>query len=165
MTKKTLVLLRHAHRDRIPGEPNNGLSSKGWLQAADAANALAKKYALAIAEGQYTVLTSPLRRCQETAEVIAKSVGLEPKVNDLLKEYAPGEPIEELVARIKSFFTEWKRQKYMVLVACSHGDWIPEAIRLMADKDYDIRKGAFVEITIDDEGRLQCSKPRNPETD
>jgi broad specificity phosphatase PhoE len=164
MAIKTLILLRHAHRDKIPSVADNGLSEKGWHQAADVANALAKKFGKDLATSPMAVESSPLMRCLETADAVAKKVGLEPKINELLKEYSKGESVSDFVMRIKAYLTHWKQHKATTLVACSHGDWIPEALRLWCDKEITLRKGAFVELTLDtDSGEITLGRVRDPE--
>ena len=157
---KILVFIRHAHRDKIPGQSDNGLSEKGWHQAADTANALLKRSAQW--DGPPKLLTSPKLRCVETADAVASVLKVKVTVDEDLDEAASKESGEEFVARIKGFLTRWKRNAAPVTLVCSHGDWIPDAIRILTGKDHDIRKGAYIEIVLED-GEAKITHQRDPE--
>lgn len=78
-----IYMIRHGEAaaswdsDRDPG-----LSDLGWSQAEQAAEEIRKRV-----EGPLRVLTSPLKRCQETAQPLAKSWGseavIEPRVAEV----------------------------------------------------------------------------------
>ncbi|GAA3105164.1 hypothetical protein GCM10017687_16030 [Streptomyces echinatus] len=83
----TLLLLRHGETPLTPhrrlsgsGGPDPALSETGHRQAAAAAAALAAR------GGVRAVVTSPLRRCQETARTVAARLGLDVAVEDGLRE-------------------------------------------------------------------------------
>ena len=157
---KTLVFIRHAHRDKIPGQNDNGLSEKGWVQAADTANALLKRSTHWSAPPK--LMTSPKLRCVETSDTIASVLKVKSVVDEDLDEAASKESGEEFIARIKDFLARWKRNAAPVTLACSHGDWIPDAIRILTGKDYDIRKGAYIEVVLED-GEAEITHQRDPE--
>ncbi|WP_405585114.1 histidine phosphatase family protein [Streptomyces sp. NBC_01092] len=83
----TLVLLRHGETLLTPerrisgsGGSNPGLSPVGRRQARAAADALAHR------GGIEAVVTSPMRRCQETARPVAERLGLNLQVDRDLRE-------------------------------------------------------------------------------
>lgn len=83
----TLVLLRHGETLLTPerrlsgsGGSNPGLSPAGRRQARAAADALARRGAIE------AVVTSPMRRCQETAQAVAARLGLSVQVDRDLRE-------------------------------------------------------------------------------
>jgi probable phosphoglycerate mutase len=83
----TLVLLRHGETPLTPGRQlsgsggtDPGLSSAGHRQARAAADALARR------GGIEAVVTSPMRRCQETARPVAERLGLRAQVDRDLRE-------------------------------------------------------------------------------
>jgi len=81
---RRLLLVRHGttawvDRHRLHGITDIPLNENGLRQAREAAQAL--KY-----ENAQTLYTSPLQRCRQTAEIIGKEVGLEPKDMAGLKE-------------------------------------------------------------------------------
>ncbi|MFG2293374.1 histidine phosphatase family protein [Streptomyces sp. NPDC048603] len=83
----TLVLLRHGETLLTPGRrisgsggSNPGLSPAGRGQARATADALAHR------GGIEAVVTSPMRRCQETARSVAERLGLGVQVEEDLRE-------------------------------------------------------------------------------
>ncbi|WP_030617980.1 bifunctional RNase H/acid phosphatase [Streptomyces sclerotialus] len=86
-TPTTFVLLRHGETALTPEKRFSGsggsdpeLSAAGRLQAREAAAALAVRGTV------QAVVSSPLRRCRETAETIADRLGLDVRVEDGLRE-------------------------------------------------------------------------------
>jgi len=88
----TLVLVRHGETrhtaDRKfsgPGGDDPGLNETGWEQARRAADALR------LDDADYTaVVTSPMQRTRDTAATIGEALGLEPVVDDDVREMAFG---------------------------------------------------------------------------
>lgn len=80
-----ITLVRHGQAAAAWGDDlDPGLSEVGRNQAAAAADALE-------ALGPLPILCSPLRRCRETAQVLADRWGVEPEVDDAVGEVAsPG---------------------------------------------------------------------------
>ncbi|OEU88117.1 hypothetical protein DB35_17035 [Streptomyces abyssalis] len=83
----TFVLLRHGETPLTPEKRFSGsggtdprLSPAGWRQAHAAAGALAARGTL------QAVVSSPMRRCQETASAVAERTGLKVRVDDGLRE-------------------------------------------------------------------------------
>jgi probable phosphoglycerate mutase len=86
-TPTTLVLLRHGETALTPekrfsgsGGTDPGLSDAGRRQAVAAAEALAARGTV------QAVVSSPLRRCQETARTVAARLGLEVRTEEGLRE-------------------------------------------------------------------------------
>jgi broad specificity phosphatase PhoE len=82
-----LVLLRHGETELTPqkrfsgsGGSDPGLSATGRHQAEATAAALAARGTV------QAVVTSPLRRCRETADIVAARLGLDVRVEDGLRE-------------------------------------------------------------------------------
>ena len=93
-----LLLIRHAlpeRRENTDGPADPELSDLGRRQAEHMANYLAT-------ESIHAVYTSPLRRARQTAEPLARALGVEPTVVDGLAEYdryaTEYIPLEELKA-------------------------------------------------------------------
>ncbi len=162
-TQKTLILLRHGHRDRIPDEHDNGLSQKGWLQAADAANSLFQKWEKTWDQSKVDLLTSPKLRCQETIEPFSKMIKGEITMEPLLVEAKAAETHAEFVERIQKFINMWKKSSAPVTVACSHSDWIPIALQLLVNEVGSVSKGAYYEIVFKN-GALSLESYREPKT-
>ncbi|GAA0456857.1 bifunctional RNase H/acid phosphatase [Streptomyces olivaceiscleroticus] len=83
----TFVLLRHGETPLTPEKRFSGsggsdpeLSAAGRLQAREAAAALAVRGTV------QAIVSSPLRRCRETAETIAARLGLDVRIEDGLRE-------------------------------------------------------------------------------
>jgi len=89
-----ILLIRHAENDyfkkgRLPGRlPGVHLNDKGKTQAQSLAETLAKKLAGAPVKAVYS---SPLERSVETAEAIARALGLEVTLREGLQEIDCGE--------------------------------------------------------------------------
>ncbi|RUL89068.1 histidine phosphatase family protein [Tautonia sociabilis] len=103
-----VLLLRHAQTsapDRFHGaESDVGLGPEGWLQAQEAAEALA-----GLRPG--AVYCSAMRRARETAGPIAAACGLDPIVVPELHERRmgplSGSPIAEVRAEVDRFIDRW----------------------------------------------------------
>lgn len=91
-TATTLVLVRHGETPHTadrrfsgPGGDDPGLNETGWEQARRAAEALR------LDDAEYAaIVTSPMRRTRDTASAIASALGLEPVVEDDVREMAFG---------------------------------------------------------------------------
>ena len=114
----TLYLVRHADAGkRNPYSPTDhlrGLSEGGWRQARRIADRLADA-------GVTRVISSPSLRCRQTVEPLAERLGLRVESHTALDEGAYGRAALDLLRRLAG--TE--------AVLCSHGDVIPDAIRLL----------------------------------
>ncbi len=149
MPKKTFVLVRHAHRDTDSGrEKDNGLSAKGRDQAKEFRDAM-----LEMALDQPAVfLSSPKKRCVETLEPLAKKMGSPVEIDKLLDEQSHGESYSGLERRIDLFIAWVQRASVPLIIASSHGDWIPAFMEKAASQVRDFRKGEWVCLEVTHKG-------------
>jgi 8-oxo-(d)GTP phosphatase len=141
MKERTLILLRHAHRETTLGrDRDNGLSEKGKEQA----KAIAKYYLGRFPDSSPVLLSSPKIRCVETLLPLADKTGRDIKVVDLLDEQF--ETNTAFQRRIAKFLQWWKKSQPSVLVVCSHGDWIPAFSRLFLGTAIELKKGGWLEL-------------------
>ncbi|MBS0420671.1 MAG: histidine phosphatase family protein [Proteobacteria bacterium] len=107
----TLYVVRHGHVHPSPSDPEDPeLSARGHSQAASVAQELHGRL-----PSKLPIVTSPMRRCRETAAPLCAMWGVEPLVEPRVAE-VPGPP-PELLPR-----AEWIRQSLLV-------EW-PEFIEL-----------------------------------
>jgi 8-oxo-(d)GTP phosphatase len=135
--KKTLVLIRHAHRDTSEAAADNGLSPKGRAQA----EALPALYKKRLKEEAALLLSSPKRRCLETLAPLAESLGAKVRKDPRLLEGDGGD--------LEGFLSWWKEEAPARVVACSHGDWIPYFLHLAAGALMPVRKGSWTELSLE----------------
>ena len=101
------------------------MSKDGWKQS----EAIAKRLA---AKGATSLHSSPYVRCMQTLEPLAKRLGVDVEADQRLFEGEPFEPVLELLGEVGTG-----------AVLCSHGDIIPDVIRVLA------RRGMEVQSTPD----------------
>lgn len=151
----TLYLIRHADagkRDPYSHDDHlRGLSEDGGRQAQRIADRLG-------AAGVTRVLSSPYPRCMQTVEPLARRAGVEVELHRVLAE---GGDERRILALMKSLAgTE--------AVLCSHGDTIPEVIRLLRITGTAIggergnAKGSIWTITSDGESLLTAEYAKTP---
>ena len=135
---KKLIIIRHAHRDKIDNNPDNGLSPKGEKQARNLKKFFKKTYC----ESPELILTSPKKRCRETvAPLLKKSLAF--KVSPLLDE---GAPLEQ---KVSAFIQWWGKNAPSFTVVCSHGDWVPLCVQKLTGQGIELKKGGLIEIQSD----------------
>ena len=140
---KTLVLVRHAHRDTSRRELDNGLDEKGREQAKALRRFFTGRFgAEELKEGLWLV-SSPKIRCVETVQPIAKAAERKIDVHPLLDEGGP------LDAKVRGFLEEWRKSKVGLTVVCSHGDWLPVAVEQLLGLNLEVRKGSWLEVDWD----------------
>jgi phosphohistidine phosphatase len=127
-----VFLARHAHAD--PGEPDE--LRKLSVRGRDEAQALASRLAVHT-DPPRLVLTSPLLRAQETAEVIAKAAAAELRVDDRLR---PGTTSEGLQAAVAG-------SSGPVVAVCHQPDCSQIAVALTGE-DPGFPTGSVVELTL-----------------
>lgn len=144
---KTLILVRHAHRDKSRGrQRDNGLSSKGKKQREVFEQAWERR----LSKKSPAFLSSPKRRCTETIAPLAAKLDCRVRVSALLDEQH-GELKESygrFRGRVKRFLSWWKAKGPDLMIACSHGDWIPELVSLVKGKPKDLSKGDWIVLEI-----------------
>ena len=139
---KTLVLIRHAHRDTDEQTRDNGLSVKGQEQVKKLMKFVEERW-----KGQEAVfLTSPKKRCIETLTPIAQEFKKKCDVNDYLDEQGSSETTTLYLARIDEFLNSWKYDGAELTVICSHGDLIPVVIEKLTSAKTGLKKAGYGEI-------------------
>lgn len=141
---KTLVIIRHAHRDTAKGrELNNGLSEKGRRQVRKAFDFFFERFP----EMETPVLlSSGKKRCLETLEPLARKLERKLTPHPLLLERTEKETATQFKARIKKFIAEWEKSSAAVTVICTHGDWIPVFFKTLLGTSIELKKGGWAEV-------------------
>lgn len=148
--KKILVLVRHAHRDVTHRHADNGLTDKGRTQAVAFKDHFVDTWEASDKKTAWKIFTSPKVRCRETVEPLAEHLKIEAEVFQLLNEFSATETEKDFIRRIHDFYEWWKNQAPPHIVACSHGDWIPEFLSLVIDKNISLKKGAWLTLEYKD---------------
>lgn len=135
---KTLILIRHAHRDKPPlgANQNNGLSAKGKSQA----EAIKRLFLKLYPDTAPLLVSSPKERCIETLMPLGEKLDLDIEV---MKELGEG---DGLASRIDAFYRWWQNEAPALTVACSHGDWIPDFVYKVNGARIDCSKGSWCEL-------------------
>ena len=151
----TLYLIRHADAgQRNPFSPTDHLrelGEEGWRQAARIADRLGDS-------GVTRVLSSPYPRCVQTVEPLARRVGVEVEPDRALAEAADGRLVLALLRDLAGTSA----------ALCSHGDVIPDVIRLLAVTGTAIEgprgnaKGSVWTITTDGKSLLTAAYAKTP---
>ncbi len=145
---KTLVIIRHAHRDKDLGrEADNGLSTKGKRQARRVAKFFEKRFSKGYKKSRIAFLSSPKRRCVETLELAARKHRA--KV-EALRDLDEG---GNLSAKVDAFVRRWRESDQDLIVICSHGDWIPVFFEKFLGLCIDLKKGAWAEVEMEGHSR------------
>ncbi|MGQ0644953.1 MAG: histidine phosphatase family protein [Elusimicrobiota bacterium] len=139
---KTLILLRHAHRDVADRRRDNGLSRRGRRQA----RRILRFYKARFGRAGALILSSPKKRCRQTVEPLARLAGSAVKNDPRLLERRALESARTFRARAAGFMRWWIAEAPALTVACSHGDWIPAAARA-AGAPVELKKGGWLELT------------------
>lgn len=151
MLRKTLVILRHAHRDNSVATADNGLSERGRAQAQALKHYFQTRLQEAAFSGDLEFLSSPKLRCQQTIEPLAQVAEQRVSIDQGLNEQTRSREDEEgFEARIAQWLSDWTASdKSGATIICSHGDWIPLALRVAVGHSRDIEKGSWSELTWD----------------
>lgn len=148
---KTLILIRHGHRDNSMRQLDNGLTDKGREQAKAIKRYFTARYEEDDVKSSLWLVSSPKIRCVETLLPLSKAMDRTVDIHPHLNEGQPGEGSRALEARIQNFLKEWKQSKVEITVACSHGDWIPIAVHQLLGLYVDPKKGSWLEIELESE--------------
>jgi len=113
-----LALVRHGHRNVEPGV-DNGLSSRGRAQVAAVSQKVVPRWA------GFRVLSSPKKRCVETAEILANALGQSVEILAELDECRASEGASLFDSRVESVVQAvrlgvWGERVIIV----SHSDWL-----------------------------------------
>jgi broad specificity phosphatase PhoE len=144
---KTLIVVRHAHRDKPVPDSDNGLSQKGRKQAQRISSLYRAVHGGA--KGKPAILSSPKKRCRETMAPLARAVRAPVLISGLLDEGG------RISTRVSAFLKEWARSPEELTVVCSHGDWIPVFFKKAIGVELDLEKGAWAELECDETGCLR----------
>jgi broad specificity phosphatase PhoE len=139
--QKTLILVRHAHRDKALPDADNGLSDRGKKQA----SLLSKYFKRAFDDARPEIYSSPKKRCIETVEKIAKRAEREIQIVDCLNE---SETQADLIRRVTEFMRLLQQSRAPLIVASSHGDWIPVFLDKILGIPIDLEKGAWAQLEL-----------------
>lgn len=143
---KTLILVRHAHRDNSRRERDNGLTAKGHAQARNLRKFFAARFGVKGPKGSLWLVSSPKVRCLQTLEPLAKITGRPVDVHPWLDEQGPRETHECMVERVHAFLDEWTHSRVSTTVLCSHGDWLPMAAFHLLGIPLEQKKGGWLEL-------------------
>lgn len=150
--QKTLVLIRHAHRDTNAGRHlDNRLSAKGKKQANRVAPFFRERFGR---KSKPVLISSPKLRCRQTIEGLAAKTGAKIESWDCVDE---SENAAELRQRVEEFRRRWKKIKAPITVVSSHGDWIPEFVKRTTGAVVDLEKGGWLELVEQDDLTLRLS--------
>ena len=149
--KKTLILIRHAHRDTHNRGSDNGLSPKGKQQAELIAKYFSRSSKFERAQKEETAwVSSPKKRCLETLATVAKTLHQKVTPVELLSERAEDEMLQHFEHRIRDFCDWWITEAPALTVVCSHGDWILLAAEILTGGRVQTAKGSWCEIVIEE---------------
>jgi broad specificity phosphatase PhoE len=143
---KTLVLVRHGHRDNSKREIDNGLDDKGKEQAKHIKRYFQDRFSQEDLKSGLWLASSPKIRCVETLQPLAKTLDKQIDIHPGLDEQSLREGGPALEARIQTFLSEWKKSGVGITVLSSHGDWIPMATQRLLGVFVDPKKGSWLEI-------------------
>ncbi len=143
--ERRFIIVRHAHRDTVLGRArDNGLSKKGKRQAL----ALRKYFRTRFGkEIEAVLVSSPKKRCLETFEPLADSLGTDVEVHSNLDEQQRGESDRAFERRIDSFLKDQMKSRAPVILVCAHGDWIPLAAKRLFGVELHLSKGGWIEFS------------------
>ena len=137
---RTLILARHAHREKtLGGLLDHGLSEKGHAQAKEIRKVLEKRLQK-YPSNSIVFLSSPKKRCFQTLEQLADKIGIPIELDHSLDE---GGDVE---AKASQFSEKWLESEFLITIACSHGDIIPVITTTLLKSRLSLEKGAFFEI-------------------
>ena len=146
---KTLILIRHAHRDNSRRELDNGLDDKGREQAKSLKKFFFARFSTEDLKGGLWLVSSPKIRCQETLLPIAKDLGRSVDVHPGLDEQGPKETGAEFSSRVQKFIKEWESSKVPTTVVCGHGDNLPLTVQHLLGWPQSFKKGAWLEVEME----------------
>jgi 8-oxo-(d)GTP phosphatase len=138
-SEKTLIVVRHAHREKDAGkEADNGLSDLGHEQAQRILKRFASEYGDTCPRPR--LVSSPKIRCMETLRPIADHCDIELEKSPLLDEGG------DLLKSARQFLKDWSDSPDPLTIICSHGDWIPVFMKLATGESLDLGKGGYAVI-------------------
>ena len=150
--QKTLILIRHAHRDNSRRELDNGLSEKGKDQARAIKRFFTERFSKDDMGRGLWLASSPKLRCVETLQPVAKSVDRPVDVHPGVDEQGLRESTKAFEARVLAFIKEWQESDMGLTLLCSHGDWLPLASAQLLGAPVEMKKGGWLEFVLQGTG-------------
>jgi broad specificity phosphatase PhoE len=143
---KTLILIRHAHRDTEDPARDNGLSEKGRGQVLELVHHFKYWIEREHPKAKIKCFSSPKKRCVQTLTPIAEKLDLGVEIDSRLTEVSPMESRQQVEARLESFLEDWKAKSAELTLVCSHGDFIPLCVQMLTGARIGIKKAGIVQI-------------------
>lgn len=144
---KTLIILRHAHRDKSEGSSaDNGLSAKGKKQAKAAAEFFKSRFGQT-PDLKPLLFSSPKKRCRETLEPLARKLEAEIEILPFLNEAHTANQLDQNISEFRYF---WDHRNEPLIVICSHGDWIPRYLETVVGNPIVLSKGGWAQVERDE---------------
>ncbi len=142
---RSLIIIRHAHRDTADRALDNGLSAKGKSQVSGLVTLSLKRFSEELRK-DLDFFSSPKRRCTETLAPICAKQKAKLSLDSLLLECQPRESQAVYERRVRLWCDRWKKSGNLITVICSHGDWIPIAVRVLTGGEVTVKKGSWIEV-------------------
>lgn len=143
---KTLILIRHGHRDNSRSELDNGLTDKGREQAQRIRRFFSERFQPEAYSRGLWLVSSPKVRCIETLQPLAKHLDRKVDIHPGLDEQNGREGSAAFEKRVHGFLHEWTQSAMPLTVLCSHGDWLPAAVQKMLGVAPQVKKGSWLEL-------------------
>ncbi len=118
---KKIILIRHAQASD-DYENNPGITKEGHSQAERVAHFISTFSNIS----KYTVLSSPLRRCEETASIISNEAHMESSVCNKLADQDKKENCDEFVSRLRELLHDLPTESILI----SHCNFIVNMVKL-----------------------------------
>lgn len=152
LPEKTLILIRHAHRDTTVRSADNGLSERGRRQAQAVARHFDRMFHSEVTRGgsRVVVISSGKRRCVESVIPLARRANADIETSNLLAEKTDRESAHAFQERVREFIGWWRQEGPPVTVVCSHGDWLPACAQFLGCKNLEFAKGSWAEFAVVD---------------
>ncbi len=143
--KKTLVIVRHAHRDTRHHLLDNGLTPKGREQA----KKILKFYKTRFSLEKPWLLTSPKIRCVQTISPLALWLDISLVKDQRLLDLRESKSGHKKSVRVQHFLHWWEEKAPALTLVCSHGNWIEEVLLTLSGKPLALKKGGWAEFVVE----------------
>ncbi len=143
---RTLIFIRHAHRDTSDPSRDNGLSEKGREQVEELVRHFKSFCEREHPDAKIRFLCSPKKRCIQTLEPIAAALEMKWDIDPRLTEVSPMESEALVRERLDAFLQDWKEKSSEVTLVCSHGDVIPLCVQRLTGARIGIKKAGIAQI-------------------
>jgi len=150
-TYRQLIIVRHAHRDKpkpLGSGADNGLSKKGKAQAKEVARFFLK-FVKPSSPSAVKLLSSPKKRCVQTLDPLSAKLKCPIEILPALDEQGSSQSGEAFQKKIRTFFDAWEKGGNPITIICSHGDWIPLALKMLSGTSVDLKKGGWTQLNFE----------------